>query len=148
VLLASGEKSRLIELRAAAPAPAATVARPAPDATPVDRASSSAAIGPWLLGGTSLVALGSFTYFALSAKKRLNHLQATCSPACSPAETAAGKREAVVADVSLGVSVVALAGAVTWALLASSTSEQQARATPLSLVASPHGGFATLSGAF
>lgn len=155
VLLAAGERSRLIELRATepfTPAPAlpTPAARLAPlEATPADASSASpSSIGPWVLGGTSLVALGSFTVFAIAAKNQLNRLQATCSPSCSADQTAAGKRDAGIADISLGVSVAALAGAVTWALLNGSTAEQAAPAAQLSLAPSRHGGLATLRASF
>jgi hypothetical protein len=146
VLLAAGEKSRLLELRAE------SIAAPrdsqGPRLLPPTRNTghASAPMGPWLLGGTSLLALGSFTYFALTAKKELRELQATCSPSCEPTAADAGKRDALLADVSLGVSVAALAGALTWALL-SSSGEGQAN-TQLSVGPSAHGGFATLRSTF
>ena len=147
VLLATGERSRLIELRAAPPPP-----RPEPPAgvlgqpPPVSDAGRSS-VGPWLLGGTSLVALGSFTYFAISAKNELNRLQASCSPACAPGSDEAGRRDALIADISLGVSVAALAGALTWALLDGRAAPQE-RSARLSVVPTPHGGFANFGAAF
>lgn len=149
VLLAAGEKSRLIELRAAAALPPPTSAEPptAPPTAPRD-ASSSASWGPWLLGGTSLVALGSFTFFAVSAKSELHRLETTCSPACRAADSDVGRRDAVLADVSLGVSVAALAGALTWALLDGAGTEPRTEHARLTIAPGRRGGFASLSASF
>jgi hypothetical protein len=143
VLLASGEKSRLIELRAEPLPKRPTIAPTLPPALPTPNRSGS--IGPWLLGGTSLVALGSFTFFAFTAKGELNRLQETCSPRCSAADRAAGERDALVADVSLGVSVAALAGALTWALIDSPAPDQR---VAFSIAAVKQGGFASVRARF
>jgi len=143
VLLAAGEKSRLIELRAEPH----TATAPRLLTHTAGSPGSGTMIGPWVLGGTSLLALGSFTYFALNAKKELNELQATCSPHCQPSAATSGKRDAVIADVSLGVSVAALAGALTWAILAGSSEEHEA-SNQLSVAPSQHGGLATWRSTF
>jgi hypothetical protein len=148
LLLAAGEKSRLIELRitpAASAEPVSTPSQPPPAAP----GSSGIPTGAWILGGVSVVALGSFGVFALSAKKELDQLEEKCAPSCEDSQSDTGRTNALIADISLGVGVVALAGAVTWALLGGSSepaaSERSAR---LSVSPAPHGGYATLSGRF
>lgn len=141
VLLAAGEKSRLIELRV----------KPEPGQAGADEAGrqkSGMGPGPYVLGGLGVVALGSFTYFALTAKKELTQLQTDCSPRCTDSQTAAGRRDALIADISLGVGLASLAGAVTWALFSSSSSETQGSASHFSVAATPRGGFASVSTAF
>lgn len=147
VLLAAGEQARLIELRAAPPPPRRELARVStlPGAPP-PRASSS--VGPWLLGATSLVALGSFSYFAIAAKKELHRLETTCSPACPPADSDTGRRDALVADISLGVSLATLTGALTWALLDARRVDADTQTARLALVPTQRGGVASVSGRF
>lgn len=147
VLLAAGEKSRLIELRVEAPK-----SEPEKGTTGASArvASDSRGIptGAWILGGAGVLALGSFGYFGLSAKSELNKLD-SCSPQCDRSQSDAGRRDALIADVSLGVGVVALAGAVTWAVLSSSSGDQASRnATQWAVAPTPQGGVATVYGRF
>lgn len=149
VLLAAGEKSRLIELRVTpteAPAVAGTG-----DAGAVPRASRDSAgvpTGAWVLGGLGVVALGSFGYFALNAKSELNELEDTCSPGCTDEQTKTGRNSALIADISLGVGVAALAGAVTWTLLSGSSNDEPKGAAQLTLAPTPSGAYAGVSGRF
>ncbi len=146
LLLGAGEKSRLIELRVEAPKP-----EPAnkPSEAPAGAAPSSGIpTGAWVLGGVTVAALGSFGIFAFSAKHQLNQLNATCSPHCAPSDSDAGRRDALLADISLGVGVAAFAGALTWALLPGSKSAESAPKSALLIAPSPHGGYALLSTRF
>jgi hypothetical protein len=148
LLLAAGEKSRLIELQV--PAPAEPEGSKTTDTGPKRKSESSAGVptGAWVLGGLGVVALGSFGYFALSAKSELGELEDTCSPGCSDEQTKTGRNKALIADISLGVGVAALAGAVTWTLLSGSSEEEPKSSAKLLLAPSPHGGYAALSGRF
>lgn len=144
VLLAAGEKSRLIELRAESPKPAAEAAPP-PAAAP----SKGIPTGAWVLGGVGVVALGSFGYFGLSARGELNDLKSQCSPSCERSQSDAGRRDALLADISLGVGAAALTGAVVWALLGDSSRESPKQSTAhWSLVPTTQGGLATVTGRF
>ncbi len=146
VLLVAGEKSRLLELRVEAPAPAPAKLPEKSDAS-AEPAARSGGIptGAWVLGGVGVVALGSFGFFGLSAKHELNELNETCSPACQPSQSDTGRREAVLADISLGVGVVALAGAVTWTLLSGSSSSDSGAKSALVVAPSTHGGYALVT---
>lgn len=141
-LLAEREKARIIDVRLAERARAAAVS--------TNEASSggfSPPTGAWILGGVGVVALGSFTYFGLSAKGKLDDLKGSCSPSCTDSETSSGRTAATVADISLGVGVAALAGAVVWTLLAPKAS-QQAESARIDVVPTANGGAAFLRGSF
>jgi hypothetical protein len=155
VLLASGEKSRLIELRLQIGKPpetgeaAATAAQPEVVA-PAHRADKKSGIptGSWVLGGVSLVAFGSFTFFAVSANSEYSKLKDACAPSCSNDQMQTGRTNALLADISLGVGVAALAGGITWAVLAPRNSERPVSAARLSIAPTPLGGYAAFSAAF
>ncbi len=55
-----------------------------------------------------MAALGSFTYFAISGSSEKSDLRARCGSRCSDAEVASLKTRYILADVSLGVGIVAL----------------------------------------
>jgi hypothetical protein len=102
-----------------------------------------------VLGGVSVVALGSFGFFALSAKKELDQLEEKCAPSCEDSQSDTGRTNALIADISLGVGVAALAGAVTWAILGGSSEPAASeRAATLALTPTLHGGYATVSARF
>jgi len=73
-------------------------------ATPRSRVPS------YVLGGASAVALASFGYFAISGHSEVNQLE-QCKPNCSRSDVRDVRTKYLVADVSLGVSVVALVAA-------------------------------------
>jgi hypothetical protein len=153
VLLGAGEKSRLIELRLNSGKPQETdkpaVIASQPQVAPAraDRRSSIPA-GAWVLGGVSVAALGSFGYFAISASSELDKLKKACSPSCTDKQTHTGRTNALLADVSLGVGVAALAGAVTWALLARPVSHEPTTAARLVIAPTARGGYAYFSTSF
>jgi hypothetical protein len=64
----------------------------------------------YVLGGVSAAAAGSFAYFAISGHSQLNQLE-QCKPDCSRSEVRDVRTKYLLADISLGVSVVALAAA-------------------------------------
>jgi hypothetical protein len=73
-------------------------------ATPRSRVPS------YVLGGASAVALASFGYFAISGHSEVNQLE-QCKPDCARSAVHEVRVKYLLADVSLGVSVVALATA-------------------------------------
>ena len=70
----------------------------------------------YVLGGLSLAALGSFTYFGLSGRGMERALSDECSPRCSDARVDSVRTQYVIADVSLGIAVVSLGIATVLAL--------------------------------
>lgn len=73
----------------------------------------------YALAGVGVVALSSFAYFGLSANAKKRELDG-CRPGCDSSLRAPLERDYVVADVSLGVGLVAL-GLSAWTAIASQT---------------------------
>jgi hypothetical protein len=128
VVLRMGEKGRRVAvvLHAAAavggapspaPSPAPPAAAPAPSPAIAIAAPPAEAthVSPYayVLGGLSLAALGSFTYFAISGKSLEQSLAGSCSPGCTDPQVAPVRRDYLAADISLGVAAVSL-GAALW----------------------------------
>jgi hypothetical protein len=99
---------------AAAPAAAPEATREAaPEATP--EAPRPVPTLTWVLGGVGLAALGSFgTFAALGVSERSSD---HCDTGCTPSEKSDVDTKLLIADVSLGVGVVAIVAA-TWLYLA------------------------------
>jgi hypothetical protein len=78
-------------------------------------------IGSLVLGGVALAGAGTFAYFGISGlnkKADANRCQANCRGLID-----AGKRAYVVADIALGVAVLAASSALVWYLLPSAHAE-------------------------
>jgi hypothetical protein len=108
IVLGEGEKARSV---------LATMRRPGlsqePDrARPPQRSEYDRPI-PWpafLFGGIGTAGLVSFGYFGLSGRAESMNLE-SCGRSCSPSDVSATREKLVLADVSLGISVLALAAA-------------------------------------
>jgi hypothetical protein len=61
------------------------------------------------LGGVAAVGGGLFAYFATTAESAADHLRATCAPNCNPGDVSAIRTREIVANVSLGVGIGAVA---------------------------------------
>lgn len=70
----------------------------------------------YVLGGVSAVGLASFIGFALGGRTEQKKLEDTCAPRCTDAEAKTGERRYLIADVSLGVSLVSAGLATYFAL--------------------------------
>jgi hypothetical protein len=57
------------------------------------------------------VALGSFAYLGIDGWRRARDLRSSCAPGCDPADVDQARLRLHLADASLAVGVVALAGA-------------------------------------
>jgi len=60
------------------------------------------------LAGVGALAMGSFAYFGATSKSDLDGLRSTCAPFCEQAALDDVKSRMLVADVSLGIGIVAL----------------------------------------
>ncbi len=116
--------------------------------------SASRSTGRWMAGasliGVGAVGLVGFTWLGLSARSTEKELQReNCEPGCGKARVDAMGTRYVLANVSLGVGVLAL-GAATWLLLSEPASDGVARPTDegLAIGADAHGAFAQYSGRF
>lgn len=65
------------------------------------------------LAGVGLVALGTSAYFGLAAQSRYNELEQSCAPDCRRADADAVESKALISDIALATSLVAL-GAAAW----------------------------------
>lgn len=116
-VIREGEKRRKLEVSfvpklAPAPAPAPPPAptpppQPNPIADPTAGESRPVPAIVWVLGGIGVVSLGAFAGFAFKGIGEKSDLDA-CKPRCTDAQIDDNKRTFVVADVFLGVGVVAL----------------------------------------
>lgn len=71
-------------------------------------ATESGSLVPTLVvGGIGVVALGSFAFFGISGKNAVDDLQ-ECKPTCSEEKVDSARTKLIIADISLGVGVVAL----------------------------------------
>jgi hypothetical protein len=115
VLLRTGERNRSVVATMVGregPVPAETDAGKASHVSTVPTAS-------WIFGGIGVLALGSFGTFAVLGAQEKSRLRNTCSPTCSDSEVSTLRTDYLVADISLGVGIVAL-GLATYFLLTKS----------------------------
>jgi hypothetical protein len=85
-----------------------------PKVTPAPPPPPERGLSPWtyVLGGVTVAGLGSFGYFGLTGLHQRGEVL-DCTQSCSESEVESARRSLLFADVSLGVSVVALASALT-----------------------------------
>jgi len=139
VLVREGEKNRTVTVTFPAP-PGAE--KPAPVVAPV-RAVPTAA---WIATGVGVVALGSFVGFGLAGRSQASDLRATCAPSCADDDVSSVRTKLLVADVSLGVSLVSF-GIGAWIFL-SPDKEQPKQAMRVEVSPLAGGGALRLTGAF
>lgn len=70
--------------------------------------SSSALVLPVVLGGVGVVGLGGFTYFGLKGTNARDEMASTCRPHCDSGDVDRARLHLTLANVSLGVGLVAL----------------------------------------
>jgi hypothetical protein len=99
VIVTEGQKGQVVRFDAA-PTP---VARAAPRLAGPSSALTAGAATAGLLGGIG------FAYFSLQGRADERRLEASCAPRCSESAVGSLQRTYLAADVSLGVSVAALA---------------------------------------
>lgn len=115
VLIRTGEKNRPLNVKlegAAAPPPPPGETTPPPSD---DRGSGGSLVPALIVGGVGVVALGSFAFFGITGKSAVDDLQ-TCKPRCAESDVDSARTKLIVADISLGVGVVAL-GVATYMIL-------------------------------
>lgn len=151
VVVREGERLRPVgvELSSQTPAaekqPAETKPADEPVSPPAHSARTTASpptqsVLPYVLAGVGVLGLASFSYFGLTGRSKQQKLEA-CSPGCDGSrrgEFNDMQRDFLIADVSLGVGVAALAGAGVLFLTASKPSDDRPSAS-LRLGVSPTG---------
>jgi hypothetical protein len=116
--------------------------------------SSSPPLSFWILAGVGTAALASFGTFALLGRNQYSDLENACAPRCDPDDSDSVRTKFLIADVSLGIAVVAYAGAAYFYFAAPRRTEAvepplaRRRATRFGLAPAPGGGLATLQGSF
>ena len=86
------------------------------DEEPITVESPSAPPLAWVFAGASVVALGSFAIFGTIGRSDLDDLRGRCAGHCAEQDVDRAWTKLVIADISLGVGVVA-AGLATWLFL-------------------------------
>lgn len=129
VLVREGEKNRIVTVTFASPKPEAspqttpsTTDTPPAATPPVARDSRTAA---WVLSGVGVVALGSFAYFGITARNDASDLRSTCAPGCAESDVDSVRTRLLVADLSLGVSLISF-GVATYLFVSSNTEKRTA----------------------
>ncbi len=100
----------------------------------------------WVAGGVGVVGLGTFVVLGLSVESREQEMQSSCAPNCSADRAHALERDALLANVALGVGVIGLAVA-TWIALSPGEAPPPAAAS-VEIRATPGGAAAVVSGRF
>ena len=121
---------------------------PAESRQPSASGPSERALASATLIGVGVVGLASFTWLGLRARSGEDDLK-ECEPTCSRGNVDSVEARYVLANVSLGVGVLAL-GAATWVLLSGPSSKNVAEPVDegFAVGADGHGAFAAYSGRF
>ena len=116
VIIGAGQKNRNVTVTFGA-APAAGAGAGAGTPPPGGETAKEGSIVPALVvGGIGVVALGSFALFGLGGKSDVSHLEDTCKPHCAESDVDKARTKLIIADISLGVGIVAL-GVATYLLV-------------------------------
>jgi hypothetical protein len=137
IIAREGEKNRIVS----------TTLNPPAD-TGRAPATSSVPLATFILGGVGIAALGSFAAFGIVGQNEKNTLSRTCAPtgSCTSADVDSAQTKLILADVSLGVGVVAIASA-SYLWIARVMGAKRA-APPVGVAPTAHGVTGVLSGTF
>ena len=84
----------------------------------------------YIFAGLAVAGLGSFVYFGLNGKSDLQELRDSCAPFCKKEDLNSAKRQLLIADISLGVSLLSATGAAFLFASPSSSEEPTTSTTP------------------
>jgi len=115
ILVTEHDLSRKVQIVLRDPQTAGKEKAPTTPPPPLLSPARRSLVPSYVLGGIGLAAAGSFGYFALSGRADKNDLD-QCRPYCLHDDIRQVRTEYLVADISLGVSVLALAGAAAYYL--------------------------------
>ncbi len=125
--------------------PARESDQPAPAPTPKTEEGSSVSPFVYVLGGVAVVGVGGFAAFGLSGRGKQNDMD-SCKPDCSRDDVDSMRTSYLLADISLGVAVVA-GGAAAY-LYFSGNKKGQESVSYLSASPTPRGGQLSFGGTF
>jgi hypothetical protein len=145
VVIAAGDRNRVLSVRFAQAA-----AVPVLPATPAPTSRGPAVpIATWVFGGVAVAAFATEAYFGIAGlDQRSRDLSGPdhCSPQCSSSEKSSIQTKFIVADVSLGVGVVA-AGLATYFFFRGHH-DVEPNGTAIDFTPRPGGGVASIGGRF
>ncbi|HEX3773692.1 MAG TPA: hypothetical protein VHV51_04455 [Polyangiaceae bacterium] len=120
VVAIESDLNRRVEITLHAPKAAEPLSAPPPAPEPTRRSNVPA----YVLGGVAAAGLASFGYFAGTGYAEKTGTLDHCKPYCAPDDVKSVRTQYLVADVSLGVSLVALAAAGYWLISAPKAPER------------------------
>jgi len=147
-----GEKNRQVVVELGEPQrPAPAVALPLPQLAATAKSSSTPNWTGYALTGLGVLGVAGFVTLGVIGNREYGERQRTCAPKCSDSEVSSVRTKYHMADVSLGVGVVAL-GVGGYLLLASphdtAPGNTPDRGVGFDVHALPGGGFATFGSKF
>jgi hypothetical protein len=115
VIIGAGQKNRNVTVTFGGTGAAAGPGGPT---GPAPAEGSRGSLVPALVvGGVGVLALGSFAIFGLGGKSDVSELEKNCKPHCAQSDVDAAKQKLLIADISLGIGIVAL-GVATYLVVA------------------------------
>lgn len=105
VVIGAGQKGRNIAVVFGGATPGPT---PGPSPAP-SRGGDNSLVPAFIVGGIGVAGIISFAIFGLSGKGDVSDLEKTCKPNCKESDVDAARTKLIIADISLGIGVVALA---------------------------------------
>jgi hypothetical protein len=156
VVVREGEKNRELVVTFKTPAPPVVTA-PVPvkpmGPEPVPAESRSHSQGPpvltYVFTGVAAVAAGGYAYFGIKGKNDVYDLRGTCAPGCSQSQKDNASTELLIANISVGVGVAALAtAAILWIAQPGAPAAKASGAALVDVTVLPGGGIASLAGRF
>lgn len=104
VIIGAGQKNRNVTVTFG-PAPGPTGPTPPPGG---ESPKQGSIVPSLVVGGIGVLALGSFAIFGLGGKSDVSNLESTCKPHCAESDVDKARTKLIIADISLGVGIVAL----------------------------------------
>jgi hypothetical protein len=106
VIIGAGQKNRNVTVTFGG---AAATAGPTGPTGPTPAEGGGGSLVPAIIvGGVGVLALGSFAIFGLGGKSDVSDLEKNCKPHCAQSDVDSAKTKLLIADISLGVGIVAL----------------------------------------
>jgi hypothetical protein len=115
VIIGAGQKNRNVTVTFG-PAAGGAAGPVAPGPGGGDTSKEGSIVPALVVGGVGIHALGSFALFGLGGKSDVSDLEKTCKPHCAESDVNAARTKLIIADISLGVGIVAL-GVATYLLV-------------------------------
>ncbi len=106
VIIGAGQKNRNVTVTFVGGAAGAGAVPAGP--TGPETTKEGSIVPALVVGGIGVLALGSFAIFGLGGKSDVSDLENTCKPHCAEADVDKARTKLIIADISLGVGIVAL----------------------------------------